>query len=201
MDVIKICGIGIQTIFEAVFRYLLFFLTVLRYWVPPMSPSGRLSPDRGPTINTPFLRYIPYLSLKNGIPFHIRNNLTFHFLININKSVAPGKGIRGIQPRFPPKFIENTFQAIQSIFLDLQKCILSGAIKFVSVRSSQGNLSLFEIQGLQDFLLPEILDAIQCIMIKKKKNIVDSSLHHIFEYENFRFRFPYDKWPNLGCDM
>ena len=38
-------------------------------------------------------------------------------------------------------------------------------------------------------------------MIKKKKKIVDSSLHHIFEYENFRFRFPYDKWLNLGCDM
>ena len=36
---------------------------------------------------------------------------------------------------------------------------------------------------------------------KKKKKIVDSSLHHIFEYENFRFRFSSDKWPNLGCDM
>ena len=40
--------------------------------------------------------------------------------------------------------IEMTFKATQ-ILLDLQKCILSGAIKFVSARSSQGNLTLFEI--------------------------------------------------------
>ena len=36
-------GSGIWTIFHAVFRYLPFFLAVLRYWVPPlMSPSKRL---------------------------------------------------------------------------------------------------------------------------------------------------------------
>ena len=40
--------------------------------------------------------------------------------------------------------IEKTFKATQTL-LDLQKCILSGAIKFVSARSSQGNLTLFEI--------------------------------------------------------
>ena len=42
----------------------------------------------------------------------------------------------------------NTFKTLfrlSRVLLDLQKCILSGAIKFVSVRSSQGNLSLFEI--------------------------------------------------------
>ena len=38
INVIKICGIGIWTIFEAVFRYLPFFLMVLRYWVPPPPP-------------------------------------------------------------------------------------------------------------------------------------------------------------------
>ena len=41
---------------------------------------------------------------------------------------------RGTQRRFPPKYIENTFQAVQSTYR-----------KFVSVRSSQGNLSLFKI--------------------------------------------------------
>ena len=51
-----------------------------------------------------------------------------------------------MQGRFPPKYIENTFQAIQSL-LDLQKCILSWAIKFVYVRSSYGSLSIFEITG------------------------------------------------------
>ena len=35
------CGIGILSIFDTVFRYLPIFLTVLRYWVPPMSPSLR----------------------------------------------------------------------------------------------------------------------------------------------------------------
>ena len=38
-----------------------------------------------------------------------------------------------------------TLFSVPRVLLDLQKCILSGAIKFVSVRSSQGNLSLLEI--------------------------------------------------------
>ena len=36
--------------------------------------------------------------------------------------------------------------------LDIQKCILSSAIKFVSFRSYQGNLSLFEITGTLVFI-------------------------------------------------
>ena len=31
-------GIGISSIFDTVFHYLPIFLTVLHYWVPPMSP-------------------------------------------------------------------------------------------------------------------------------------------------------------------
>ena len=42
INVIKICGIGIWTIFDAVFRYLPFFLTLLRYWVPPNVPLMHL---------------------------------------------------------------------------------------------------------------------------------------------------------------
>ena len=38
INVIKICGIGIWTIFDAVSRYLPFFLTVFRYYVPPNVP-------------------------------------------------------------------------------------------------------------------------------------------------------------------
>ena len=53
--------------------------------------------------------------------------------------------ISGNQRRFTSKCIENTFQSVPRILLDLQKSILSGTIKFVSVRSSQGNLSLFKI--------------------------------------------------------
>ena len=40
---------------------------------------------------------------------------------------------------------QKTLFRLSRVLLDLQECILSGAIKFVSVRSSQGNLSLFEI--------------------------------------------------------
>lgn len=45
------------------------------------------------------------------------------------------------------KHIENSFQAMErsTLRLDLQKCILCGAIKFVSVRPSQGNLRVLEI--------------------------------------------------------
>ena len=32
----------------------------------------------------------------------------------------------------------------------------------------------------------------------KGKNFSDSFLHHIFEFENFRFSFFYEKWPKLG---
>ena len=47
---------------------------------------------------------------------------------------------------FLPHSLKTLF-TLSRVFLDLQKCILSGAIKFVSVRSSQRNLSmsLFEI--------------------------------------------------------
>ena len=53
-----------------------------------------------------------------------------------------------------------TLFRLSSVLSNLQKCILSGAIKVVSVRSSQGNLNLFEItQGLS-IIFPKILDAI-----------------------------------------
>ena len=47
---------------------------------------------------------------------------------------------------FLPHLLKTLFR-LSRVFLDLQKCILSGTIKFVSVRSSQRNLSmsLFEI--------------------------------------------------------
>ena len=47
----------------------------------------------------------------------------------------------------------NTFKTLfrlSRILLDLQKCILSGVVEFVSDWSSQGNLSLFEITRASD---------------------------------------------------
>ena len=45
-------------------------------------------------------------------------------------------------------FLQNTLKTLfmlSGVLLDLQKCILSSTTKFVSFRSSQGNLSLFKI--------------------------------------------------------
>ena len=77
---------------------------------------------------------------------------------------------------------------LSRVLLDLQKCILSGAIKFVSVRSSWGNLSLFEItRAFNQYYYPENF---RCnLRYHESENFADSSLHHIFESENFSFLF------------
>ena len=49
-------------------------------------------------------------------------------------SAGPKESIfRGTQRRFPPKYIKKFFR-LSRVLLDLLKCILRGAIKFVSVR-------------------------------------------------------------------
>ena len=72
------------------------------------------------------------------------------------------------------------------VLLDLQKCILSGAKKFISVRSSSGNLSLFEIIRLQ-YYFPENFS--RNLKFYESNSFSDSSLQRIFESENFRFPF------------
>ena len=49
-------------------------------------------------------------------------------------------------------------------------------------------------------IFPNISDAI--LRITKVRVFSDSTLHHIFESENFRFPFLYEKKkPNLGSEM
>ena len=55
-------------------------------------------------------------------------------------------------------FLLDAWKALSG-YPDLQKYILSSAIKFVSVRSSSGNLSLRNYKGF-NILFPKILDAI-----------------------------------------
>ena len=62
----------------------------------------------------------------------------------------------GTQRRFPPKYIDKTFWLSKAL-LDLYKCILSGAIKILSFRSSQGNVNLSKLQGLQYIIFLKIL--------------------------------------------
>ena len=38
-------------------------------------------------------------------------------------------------------------------------------------------------------------------MYYESENFSDSSFHHIFDSEKFRFAFFYEKKPNLGCEM
>ena len=68
------------------------------------------------------------------------------------------------------------------VLLDLQKC---SVVEFVSVRSSQGNLSLLEITRASELF---------------SRNFY-SSLHHIFDSKNFRYPFLNKKLPDLEGEM
>ena len=89
----------------------------------------------------------------------------------------------GTQRRSPPKYIENTFLAIQSTFKSLEmysewrykKCICSVIL---------GELESSKLQGLQ-YYFPENFTC--NLTYCKIENFSDSSLHHIFKFENVRF--------------
>ena len=63
---------------------------------------------------------------------------------------------------------------------------LSGALKFVSVRSSSGNLWLFEVTRLQCYFSKNFR---YNRMFYETESFSYSSLHHIFKFENFSFPF------------
>ena len=81
-----------------------------------------------------------------------------------NESSILSKCFHVLQLSGEPKdgFLLNTLKTLfrlSRVLLDLQKSFLSGSVKFVSVRSSQGNLSLFEITRASDqYYFPKILD-------------------------------------------
>ena len=76
--------------------------------------------------------------LAYPITVQIRIRKYYQLIITLRAAV------RGTQRLFPPKYIENTFQAIQGNFRSLEMHSKQ-RIRFISVRSSQGNLSLFKI--------------------------------------------------------
>ena len=85
-------------------------------------------------------------------------------------------------------FLLNTLKTVfrlSRVLLD-QKCTLSGAITFLSVRSSQGNLNLFEITRASVLFSQEF--QIQWNVLRSE-NCSYSSFHHIFESKKFRFPF------------
>ena len=77
----------------------------------------------------------------------------------------------------------NTFYYPEYLQISRNAC---GAIKFVSARSSKGNLSLFEIARASVFY-PE---KFRCnLPFYESENFSHSSLHYIFKCENIRFPF------------
>ena len=93
---------------------------------------------------------------------------------------------RGTQRRFPPKCIENTFSLIQSTFKSLEmhskrrykSCICSVVL---------GQLESFRNHLGPQYYFPENF---RCnFRFYESENFSDSSLHRIFESENFRFPF------------
>ena len=71
----------------------------------------------------------------------------------------------------------------------------SGTIKFVSVRSSQGNLSLFEIIRALVLLSRKF----RCnLAFYESENFSNSSLHRVFESEILGFLFTTKNTPTWG---
>ena len=107
---------------------------------------------------------------------------------------------RGNQWRFPPKCIENTFQAIQNTFRSLemhskQRC------KICICSFILGQLEFFRNYKRFSIIFPKILDA---ILRFTKVNIFfpDSFVHRILESENCRFPFSTkNSLLNLGSEM
>ena len=92
---------------------------------------------------------------------------------------------RGTQRWFPPKTLKALFR-LSRVLLDLKKYTLSGTIKFVSVLSSQGTFSLFEITRASVFFPKNF----RCnAMYYESDNVSDSSLHHIFNPKIIGFLF------------
>ena len=111
------------------------------------------------------------------------------------------KGIQVVYLRGTPNdgFLLNalkTLLRLSRVLSDLQECILSGAIKFVSVRSSKDNLSLFETTRAS-YYFPENLDAI--LSFTKVRIFLIPLL--IAFLNPSQVSFFYEKQANLGTEM
>ena len=108
-----------------------------------------------------------------------RQSLTF-WQIKRTKSGAPNDGLLLHKSK--------TLFRLPRVLLDLQKCILSGAIKFGSVLSSQGNLSLFEIISLRaPVFFPENFRSNSTFY--ENESFCNSSLHPILSLKTLGFLF------------
>ena len=76
--------------------------------------------------------------------------------------------------------VSRTFEAIQSNFRYVLRCILSGAMNLYLFRVILGELESFRNYEGFSIIFPKILDAIGGITYESE-NFADFSLYHIFE--------------------
>ena len=138
----------------------------------------------------PFCLFIPE-SIRSSL-FHNENKRESPFWGYLKNWTFDLEVIHGNIISAAPKdgFLLNALKTLfmlSRVLFDLQKCILSGARKFVSVRSSYGNSSLSKLQGLQCYF-PENFR--YNLKVYESEDFSDSSsLHRISESEKFRFLF------------
>ena len=92
----------------------------------------------------------------------------------------------GTKPRFPPKCIENTFSLIQSTFKSLE---MHSTRRYKSCICS---VVLGQLESFRNHLGPQYYFAENFgynFRFYESENFFDSSLHRIFDCENFRFPF------------
>ena len=85
--------------------------------------------------------------------------------------------------------LKTLFKAIQSTFRSLEMQS-EGRYKICVCLVILGELESSKLQGLQ-YYFPEHFTC--NVTFYERENFSDSSLHHIFESENFRFPFSYEK--------
>ena len=97
---------------------------------------------------------------------------------------------RDTQRRFPPKYIDGTFKAIQSTFraLPMHPNKRKRRYKICICSVILGDLESFQYSKGFSIIFPKILD-VNYLTYYESEKCSDSSPHHIFESENFRFPF------------
>ena len=117
---------------------------------------------------------------ENGSPLFCGKSICRSIAVSLFLTVTVHIPIlfRGTLGQFTPEYIKTLFRLTRELS-DLQKYILSGAIKVIFVRSSWGNLSFFfsKLQGLQHYFSKNC----RCnLMSYEIEHFFYSSLHYIF---------------------
>ena len=114
------------------------------------------------------------LSLLNNFYCDNLHNIVIHILNSLKSENLKKAGMAS------RNIVSRTFEAIQSNFRYVLRCILSGAMNLYLFRVILGELESFRNYEGFSIIFPKILDAIGGITYESE-NFADSSLYHIFE--------------------